>query len=261
MKIRLNKLRYKRRSRRALYSLLTFSFLLLSWSCSGLVQKKPSVLVFSKTQTFTHNSIPKGNKALINLGQQYGFEVDTTQNAANFSDENLKNYAAVIFLNTTGDVLDNTQQEAFKRYIQGGGNFVGVHAAADTEHDWSWYGELVGAYFESHPHIQQADLIIQNSNHPATGMLPSTWTTTDEWYNYKNIQSGMEVLITIDESSYKGGGNGQWHPMSWYREYDGGRMFYTGLGHGQESYEDPLFLEHLLGGISYAIYGNDKLVR
>lgn len=241
--------------------LLACTFFLFAWSCSAQNVKDPAVLVFSKTQGFTHNSIPAGNKALIKLGDQNGFEVDTTQNAAAFSDENLKNYAAVIFLNTTGDILNQTEQAAFKRFIQGGGNFVGVHAAADTEHDWEWYGGLVGAYFNDHPQIQEADLIVRNTEHPATNMLPEKWTKVDEWYNFKAIKEGIQVLITIDENSYEGGGNGEWHPMSWFREYDGGRSFYTGLGHDQETYQNALFLEHLLGGISYAIYGDGELLK
>lgn len=261
MKILLNKLIDTGRSSRVSYILLACSFLLFSCSCSGLVQKKPSVLVFSKTEGFYHNSIPAGNQALIKMGQQNGFVVDTTKNASSFSDENLKKYDAVVFLNTTGNVLNDSQQESFKRYIQGGGNYVGVHAAADTEYDWEWYGGLVGAYFQSHPHVQQAKLDIQNQEHPATGMLQKTWTTTDEWYNFKDIKDGIEVLITIDEDSYNGGRNGQWHPISWFRTYDGGRMFYTGLGHLEETFRDPVFLEHLLGGISYAIYGNDTLLN
>lgn len=246
---------------RFLYYLLACSTFLFAWSCDAQNMKDPTVLVFSKTQSFTHSSIPAGNEALIKLGHQNGFEVDTTQNASAFSDENLENYAAVIFLNTTGDILNQTQQAAFKRFIQDGGGFVGIHGAADTQHNWQWYGELVGAYFNDHPQIQEADLVIQNASHPATIMLPEKWTKVDEWYNFKDFKKGIQVLITIDETTYQGGGNGEWHPMSWFREYDGGRSFYTGLGHGQETYENPLFLQHLLGGISYVIYGDDELLK
>jgi type 1 glutamine amidotransferase len=179
--------------------------------------------------------------------------VDTTSNAELFSDANMKNYDAVVFLSTTGDVLNNEQQEAFQRYIRDGGGFVGIHAAADTEYDWPWYNELVGAYFLSHPKQQKATILVVDKSHPATSMLPAEWKRYDEWYNYKNIVSGLNVLCKLDESSYSGGQNGADHPFAWYRDFDGGRSFYTGGGHTGESYTETLFLQHLLGGIKYAM--------
>lgn len=221
---------------------------------------KPLVLVFSKTMGFHHASIPKGIEAIINLGKENGFNVDTTTNSDKFNEDSLKKYAAVIFLNTTGDVLDERQQAAFERFIQAGGGFVGVHAATDTEYDWAWYGKLVGAYFNGHPVPQQAKFIIKDRNFPATYFFRDTvWTRTDELYNFKNINPDIHVLITIDESSYKGGTNGAFHPMSWYHNYDGGRAFYTEMGHTDESYSEPLYLMHLLGGIQYAIGNNKKI--
>jgi type 1 glutamine amidotransferase len=211
-----------------------------------------SVLIFSKTAGFHHNSIAVAIPAIIKLGQENGFSVDTTTNSALFTESNLKQYDAVIFLSTTGDVLNNEQQEAFKKYIESGKGFVGVHAATDTEYDWPWYGDLVGAYFSKHPKQQQATLHVVDHNFIATKHLPETWSRFDEWYNFKYIAKGLHVLITIDEKSYEGGENGDNHPMSWYHDYDGGRAFYTELGHTEESYSDPLYLKHLLGGIKYA---------
>lgn len=217
------------------------------------VMAKPKVLIFSKTAGFHHNSIAVGIPAIIKLGQEHNFDVDTTTNSAKFTYDNLKQYAAVIFLSTTGDVLNDEQQEAFKKYIESGKGFVGVHAATDTEYGWPWYGDLVGAYFKSHPKQQEATLHVVDRNFIATKHLPAEWKRFDEWYNYKYIAKGLHVLITIDEKSYTGGENGDYHPMSWYHEYDGGRAFYTELGHTDESYSDPLYLQHLLGGIEYAI--------
>jgi type 1 glutamine amidotransferase len=194
-----------------------------------------------------------GIPAIIKLGQENNFDVDTTTNSAKFTTENLKQYAAVIFLSTTGDVLNDEQQKAFEQYIHSGGGFVGVHAATDTEYGWPWYGDLVGAYFKSHPKQQEATLHVIDRNFIATKHLPEEWKRFDEWYNYKYIAKGLHVLITIDEKSYTGGENGDNHPMSWYHDYDGGRAFYTELGHTNESYADPLYLKHLLGGIQYAI--------
>ncbi|MDB5153139.1 MAG: ThuA protein [Mucilaginibacter sp.] len=214
---------------------------------------KPKVLVFSKTAGFHHASIAVGIPAIIKLGQENNFDVDTTTNPAKFTTANLKQYAAVIFLSTTGDVLNDEQQKAFEQYIRSGGGFVGVHSATDTEYGWPWYGDLVGAYFKSHPKQQEATLNVIDRNFIATKHLPAAWKRFDEWYNFKYIAKGLHVLISIDEKSYTGGENGSNHPMSWYHEYDGGRAFYTELGHTDESYAEPLYLQHLLGGIKYAI--------
>jgi glucose/arabinose dehydrogenase len=189
-----------------------------------------------------------------------GFHVDTTRDASWFTDENLKQYAAVVFLSTTGNVLDHRQEAAFERYIQAGGGFVGVHSASDTEYDWGWYGRLVGAYFASHPAQQEARFVIRDRNHPSTSFFTdSVWVRKDEHYNFKKITPGLKTLIAIDEQSYTGGTNGNPHPMSWYHEYDGGRAFYTAMGHTEETYADETFRKHLLGGIQYAIGKNETL--
>ncbi len=225
--------------------------LILLLSCGAFAKSK--ILVFSKTAGFYHKSIPAGVQALLELGRQNNLEVDSTTDAEKFTSDNLKQYNAIVFLNTTGDVLNDLQQQAFRNYIQSGGGFVGVHAATDMEYNWPWYNQLVGAYFNGHPKIQEAELHITDSTHSATKHLPTAWKRSDEWYNFKSIVEGLKVLIKIDESTYSGGTNGKDHIMSWYHEFDGGRSFYTALGHTDESYSDPLFLKHLLGGIEYAI--------
>lgn len=215
--------------------------------------KKKRILVFSKTAGFHHSSIDEGIAAVQKLGLENKFDVDTTKDSGKFTVENLKQYAAVVFLNTTGDVFNEAQQSAFEQYIKKGGGFVGVHAATDTEYEWPWYGKLVGAYFISHPEQQMATLNVINQNTIATSHLPKVWNRKDEWYNFKNINPDLKVLITIDETTYNGGKNGDPHPMAWYHDFDGGRAFYTELGHVEESYTDPLYLKHLLGGINYAM--------
>ncbi|HWZ14401.1 MAG TPA: ThuA domain-containing protein [Mucilaginibacter sp.] len=217
------------------------------------IAKQKRILIFSKTAGYHHNSIAVGIPAIIKLGHENNFEVDTTTNSEKFTYDNLKHYAAVIFLNTTGDVLNDTQQAEFEKYIRSGGGFVGVHAATDTEYGWPWYGNLVGAYFKSHPAQQFAVLHVVDRNFIATKHLPADWRRFDEWYNFKWIAPNLHVLMKIDEKTYTGGANGDDHPMSWYHEYDGGRAFYTELGHTDESYADPLYLNHLLGGIKYAM--------
>jgi len=159
-----------------------------------------------------------------------------------------------VFLSTTGDVLNIYQQAAFERYMQAGGGYVGIHAATDCEYTWPWYGKLSGAYFKSHPSQQKAKLVVNDHNHPSTAHLGEIWERFDEWYNFKKAPGNeVKVLISIDETSYKGGENGASHPMAWYHDYDGGRAFYTELGHTDESFADPVYLKHLLGGIQYAI--------
>lgn len=235
----------------SVFVLIAFFVLFQSFSSS---RKKDRVLVFSKTKGFRHQSISEGKLAISKLGQQHRFLVDTTEDASFFTEKNLKKYTAVIFLNTTGDVLDNAQQTAFEHYIQSGGGYVGIHAAADTEYDWPWYGKLAGAYFLSHPAVQEAKFLVKDKKHPATSFLTdSVWMHKDELYNFKNINPDINVLLTIDESSYKGGANGAFHPFSWYHNFDGGRAFYTSMGHTNENWKDQKFLKHLTGGISYAM--------
>ncbi len=211
------------------------------------------VLVFSKTAGFRHDSIAVGTQAIRDLGTANNFTVTATEDAGAFTTGNLGQYEAVIFLNTTGDVLNATQQTAFESYIGAGGGFVGVHSAADTEYDWPFYANLVGAYFASHPAIQQANVKVEDRAHAATAHLPQTWTRTDEWYNYQtNARSTAHVLATLDEGSYSGGSMGADHPHAWCKSVSGGRSFYTGGGHTQASYSDAAFRAHLLGGIRYA---------
>ncbi|MEM1122127.1 MAG: ThuA domain-containing protein, partial [Bacteroidota bacterium] len=231
----------------------TFTILAVIIGLNACSKPVPKILVFSKTAGFRHGSIESGQKAIMQLGQENGFVVDTTENAEFFKEKKLKEYAAVVFLNTTGDILDAPQQSHFERYIQAGGGFVGVHAATDTEYDWPWYNKLVGAYFAGHPKVQQATLNCLNHDHPSTAFLDDTWSHKDEWYNFKDFNPDIKVLLEVDESSYEGGKNGDKHPMSWYHEYDGGRVFYTGMGHTNETFQDATFLKHLLGGIEYAM--------
>ena len=211
------------------------------------------VLVFSKTAGFRHDAIPAGIQAIRDLGAANNFTVTATEDAAAFTTANLAQYEAVVFMSTTGDVLNDAQQTAFESYIRGGGGYVGVHAAADTEYGWPFYGTLVGAWFASHPAIQQVDSKTENRAHPGTAHLPQTWTRTDELYNYQtNPRATARVLATLDESSYSGGAMGADHPITWCKTIDSGRSFYTGFGHTQESYADANFRNQLLGGIRYS---------
>ena len=211
------------------------------------------VLVFSKTTGFRHDSIPDGIATIRSLGAEYGFAVDATEDAARFTDAALARYKAVVFLSTTGDVLNAEQKAAFERYIRSGGGFAGIHAASDTEYNWPWYGRLVGAYFASHPQIQRAKVHIADPDHPSTKGLPAIWERTDEWYNFRtNPRGEVHVLATLDETTYTGGKMGADHPIVWCHMMEGGRSWYTAMGHTKESYVEPRFRLHLLGGIESA---------
>ena len=230
------------------------------------------VLVFSKTAGFRHDSIDEGHAAIEQLGAENAFQVDHTEDATAFRDAVLNRYDAVVFLSTTGDVLNATQQRAFERYIQAGGGYAGVHAAADTEYDWNWYGHLVGGYFLSHPPGTPAATVhVEDGSHHSTEGLPNPWPRVDEWYNYRSPDyqdpdvpdgdysvrdSDVHVLLTLDEATYdEGDGNdpvADDHPISWCQAYDGGRSWYTGMGHTAASFSEPDYLMHLLGGIETA---------
>ena len=218
--------------------------------------KTSNILVFTKTSGYRHQSIEKGVSTLKKLGTTNGFKITHTEDAAIFAETGLLDFDLVIFLSTTMDILNSEEEAGFKNYINQGGSFMGIHAASDTEYEWPWYGKLVGAYFESHPNnpnVRRAVINIADKDHPATAHLSETWVRTDEWYNYKSINPKINVLLTLDESTYEGGTNGEFHPIAWYHEYDGGRSFYTGGGHTEASFDEPEFQQHLLGGIAYCL--------
>jgi len=222
----------------------------------GIQQAPYRVLVFSKTAEYRHESIPDAVAAVTALGAEHGFTVDATEDSSIFDDAGLAPYQVVVFLLTTGDILNADQQAAFERYIRAGHGYVGVHSASDTEYDWRWYGELVGAYFSRHPDIQAATSHVEDRSHPSTVGLPERWERTDEWYDFRaNPRARVRVLARLDESSYEWSAMGMDHPIAWWHPYDGGRSWYTAGGHTRESYREPLFLQHLLGGIEYAAGG------
>ncbi|MCB9284918.1 MAG: ThuA domain-containing protein [Lewinellaceae bacterium] len=226
-------------------------------SCSSN-GKGPKVLVLAKSEFYFHESTAAALEALTRLGDENGWSVVETDDAGDYINEKeLPKYAAVVFLNTAGDVLNPTQEALFEQYIQAGGGFVGIHTAIDTEHSWDWYGQLVGARYDGNMEVQNATLLVQDRKNPATKHLDSTWQRTDEWFNMIDLSPDINVLLTLDESTCKGGKMGNYHPVSWYHEFDGGRAFITAMGHTPESYSDPAFLQHLNGGLKYAV-GNNK---
>jgi hypothetical protein len=212
-----------------------------------------NVLVFSKTGGYRHDSIPTGIEAIKRICGVRGWNAVCTEDSRVFREDSLQAFDVAVFLCTTGDVLNDAQQSAFERFVFRGGGYVGVHSASDTEYDWPWYGRLVGAYFASHPAIQEGVLHIEDASHPTTRHLPNPWKRTDEWYDFRsNPRSNVKVLMALDEASYKGGKMGADHPITWWRDFGGGRAWYTGLGHTKESYEEPLFVHMIDRAIAWA---------
>src|SRR5215211_7173130 len=230
------------------------AFLALALCCSALQPTSAAgerLLVFTKTADYRHDSIPAAVAALRAIAARHGIEVEHTEDAESFQPDKLTIYKAVAFVNTTGEVLDEAQQRAFEAFVAAGGNFLGAHSAADTEYDWPWYGELVGAWFKSHPPGLQTGTV--RFARPLGGSWPVAWRVTDEFYNYRNRPSAeVTVISALDESTYEGGEMGAEHPIAWCRKIHGGRAWYTGLGHRPELFADATFLAHLEKGLLYA---------
>lgn len=248
-----------------LISWLALTLLILPSCGNGGAIPAPShtqparLLVFSKTAAFRHASIPAAIAALRKLGQEHHVALDFTEDSTAFTTSNLMRYAAVVFLMTTGTVLNTDQAQALENYIHAGGGYVGIHSASDTEYNWPWYGQLVGAYFDRvHGHSQVVSAVVHvvDPHTPSTSALPTTWKRADEWYNFATNPAGsVDVLLTVDETTYRGGVMGAFHPIAWEHTFDGGRAWYTAMGHTAESYSEPLFLAHIWGGIVYAAGG------
>lgn len=219
--------------------------------------KDINVLAFSQVEPgiYHHLSNLDGIALIEKLGLKRGWKVDVTHNPGSFNDDRLSKYDVVAFINSTGNILNEEQQSSFEKFIQNGGGYVGTHSAADTEHGWEWYGKMVGGYFKGHPDTDQVGATrLENKNHPALAHVTKTVPILEEWYDYSaNVRGkpGFTVLMTVDESTYKGGISGDDHPITWVNEYDGGRAFYTGFGHLFQK-DHPFLSELLIGGVEWA---------
>ncbi|HTE24215.1 ThuA domain-containing protein [Flavitalea sp.] len=218
----------------------------------------PRVLLFSKTEGYRHSeSIDAAQLLFTKMAQEHGFIADTTEDANNLNEDNLKKYQAIVFLHASGSILNASQRTSLQRYIQAGGGFLAIHASADAERDWPWFGKLLGGYFHSHPKIQQAVYRTIDKNHPASAFMPDSIERTDEYYNFEQLNPDIKVLMTLDENSYEGGNMGQNHPAVWYHEYDGGRSFYTSMGHTKETYSESFFIKQLWEGLNWTMGGKE----
>lgn len=208
----------------------------------------PRVLVFTKAEGFRHGSIEAGIAALQVAGARAGYAVDTTAHAGAFTEPNLQRYRAVVFLNTSGDVLDYSQQADFERFVQAGGGFVGIHAAADTERDWPWYGRLVGLSPEAPAEaagILPATLTVLDPQHPATDSLPARLALADAWYRYQ-VDGAVHPLVAFEADSAR-------QPVAWAHAHDGGRAFYLAAGHTPAVFADTTIQRMLRGALRYAV--------
>ena len=219
-------------------------------NCSG--NNSYSVLVITETKGWVHDSIESGLKLIQNIGNKNNFNVYHSDNSSVITYKNLKEIKTIIFLNTTEEILTDVEQKVMESFIKSGKGFVGVHAAADTEYNWQWYGKLVGAYYRNHPEVMNGKIL--TINHKITNHLDSEWEIEEEWYNFDYVNYDINILLHLDEDSYIGGEHPDYHPITWYHEYDGGRSFYTGLGHTKEVYDDERFIKLLEKGILYASY-------
>jgi uncharacterized protein len=243
------------------------ALLLLALACLATpvaLAEQFSVAVFSKTAGFHHESINEAVTAVRALGKQHHFDVLWNEDPKRiFTDEALEKHAVVMFLLTTGDVLNDEQQAAFERFIRKGRGYVGVHSASDTEYQWPWYTKMLGHMFVRHPKIQTATVNVESHDFPGMERFASRFLTTEEWYEFDASRSpGLRYLLSVDESTYepseqrrKEAANAGLHPISWYHSYDGGRAFYTAFGHLPATYSDQQFLHHLYGGIYWAATG------
>ncbi len=255
------------------FTILSFGILLFLLGCQLLPSQaqsesstidtadraaKISILVFTKTEGFRHSSIESAKTLLQTKANSRDWAVTFTEDSDQFNESNLAQFNAVVFLLTSGDVLSSSQQDAFENYIRSGGGYAGIHSASDTEYDWPWYGDLLGAYFDGHPPIQTAIVEKSDSDHPSNVMFPASWEIRDEWYNFQPnpaVNQNITVLLWLDENSYNGGEMGADHPIAWYQEFDGGRSWYTGFGHRDELYSDnefKIFQDHIVAGIEWA---------
>jgi len=214
------------------------------------------ILVFTKTLGWRHQSIETGVATFRAFGKAHNFVIEHSEDSTLFSRKHLPQYDAIVFLNTTGNILDENGQKAFETYIKGGGSFLGVHAAADTEHNWPWYGKMVGGYFKNHPNnpnIREATLERTTHSHTSVSHLERSFSRKDEWYNYKNLNPDITPVLMLNEDSYEGGENHSFHPIAWYHNFQGCKIFYTGGGHTKSAYTEKGFRTHLERAILWCL--------
>lgn len=246
--------------------LMLLCFFVLAWPGTPQAQGKQfKALMITRTAGWHHESLPAGVVALQELANRNFFELVWHQEASRITDKSLEGIQVLIFLNTTGNIFDSSEQKAIERFIQSGKGYAGIHSASDTEYEWEWYTRLVGRMFYLHPPIQTARLQLTTNSFPGLQGFSGNPLWTDEWYEFgvEKVR-GLNYILAVDESTYnpaaksatkEAKGMGSFHPIAWYHEFDGGRSFYTALGHMPPVYRDPAFLQHIYAGIYWAATG------
>ncbi|QJW89437.1 ThuA domain-containing protein [Spirosoma taeanense] len=260
--------------RAVLLSSLFFALLAteLSWAKDPINWKKVSVLVYTKNgKGYVHDNIPNAVACLQKLGQQHGFKVDVSDQPTVFTEANLKQYSALIFPSTNNDVFDtDAQRLAFRRYIEAGGGFVGIHSVMGTERNWAWFKRMIGGTFSWHPPFQKIRIDVIDSSHPSVQGLPKVWEKEDEFYFAKDMSPGPTVIMANDLTSLdlnkepdkikqNAGSYTQLYPSVWYYNFDGGHTWCTTLGHHKKDYEDPTYVQHIFQGIRYVVGQVNKI--
>jgi type 1 glutamine amidotransferase len=249
-------------ARRSLIAVLSLAASTLSMALPASAADPARVLIYSGSTGFRHDSIPAGVEAVKAIATKLGYQFDASEDPEVFTAEKLATYKAIVFVSTTtnpkkpeSEWFTGARRDALVGFMKDGKGVVGLHASADSHYHWPWYGQLMGAYFERHPKgTPKATQTVVNSKHLATAKLPKTVTRNDEWYYYKDFNPLMHVLITVDPKSI---GDGEAdvnpNPLVWYQEFGGGRVFYNGLGHTIESYQEPYIIDLISGGLKYAV--------
>jgi len=240
-------------------------FLFFVLNAGAQQQKQFKALVVSSTRGWHHESLHYGFIALQQLGTKHSFEVTLWEDPNGFTDKYVEQFQVIVFLNTSGDIFDSAQQRVMERFIRSGKGYVGIHSASDTEYDWEWYTRLVGRMFTIHPVVQTAKLKLLDASFPGLDGFANGKLWTDEWYEFGPEKTkGLNYILGVDESTYdtkvqwgekKGVGMGAIHPLAWYHQFDGGRSFYTALGHLPTNFSQHAFLDHLYAGIRWAATG------
>ena len=218
-------------------------------------QHTTDILIYSRTDLPHHPSIPVGVGALLQLSSRIGLRAVPTEDPSWFTREEARRIRGVILLNTACDGMSDGQRAGLQATVRSGGGIVAIHAASYFETEWEWYERMIGARFAGHPEPQIATVRVADPSHPATEHMPEAWSHFDEWYNFREVPRGVRILATVDEGSYKGGAHGAHHPVIWCHSFDGGRVFYTALGHTVECFTDEVYLDHVAGAIRWACEG------
>ena len=251
---------------------MTFRYLLTTLAVllcvgTGVRAQQFTVMLVVQTAGWQHESTFNAIPAMERLAKRHDFKLVLKQRAMPVTAEQLADVDALVMINTTGDVFSDDEQAAIEQFVRSGKGWVGVHAAADTEYDWKWYTDMVGHMFYIHPHVQTAMVDVHDTSFPGMTGWAKRRMWTDEYYEYLDgaRKPHLNYLITVDEKTYTtdanwgpgkvAKGHGDFHPVSWYHEYDGGRAWYTNFGHVPATFEDPDFLHHLYGGIFWAATG------